>query len=1041
MSPKLRIQLLGEFACVRGDEPVGALTPRQQRLLAYLILHRNAPQPRRRVAFRFWPDTTESQALTNLRRELHHLRRAIPDADRFLNIDSRTMQWKPDNPCSVDVIEFDAALEAADAAADGGDPPGSREWLERAGDLYGGELLPDCYEEWIDPERERIRRVHERALERLVQECEREGDYADAIRAAERLVESDPLREASHARLIRLHGAAGDRAAAMRAFTRCTRLLEEELGVEPGPATRRAHDDVMSAGVVPMNREEPAETANSPVPADHGSAREQLPLVGRERELAVIHEWIERTGLPGRTSSREILLLLGEPGIGKTRLLDELAADLRAEGGRLIRGRGFEGEMLRPYGAWIDALRSVPREWIAGSSELGSLIPDIRGAAEAPSDRSRLFDSVAGWLAQLTTGDAPVAVVIDDVQWLDEASAALLHYVARLLGRSPVLFACAARPAELESNEAVSRFVRGLERERRLREVELAPMSREEVASLAKFVDSAADGDRVFVDSGGNPLFALELVSAPGQGEGGSEKTVEGLIESRLARLEEPARELVSWAAALGRGFDPSRAARVVGRPLPELFGALERLERHGIIRPVESPGGHPVYDFVHDVVRRVAYSSISEPRRRLVHLQIARALDQAPDDDGGLASDVAHHAFLGGDPALAASSSVTAAERCLRIFAYVEAAEFARRGIEQARQLEGTERVHRHMALLRVAVAAGADAERAAELDDELRSLVVDARRLGLVEEEAIGYSLLSVLNYGQEDFARVRESSLRAADALEVAETTSTVDPATTARTLGQTGACLASIEREMARAEALLMEAESLANRVGLELIDVHMGMGLVRRYGGDHEEAAQLLERALRMARGERDHFRTCESLISLVMLELDRGVPDRALSYCRELIPVAAKLKGGSEAPYSRALEALAGYTIGDRDGASREALEESLASLRRMDTLRKLSYIQVHAAEADLAAGRIDSALERAEEALEAARGVDHRSGIVLARALLVRGASQCADADRVREELRRLHGEVEAASDLSARAREAVRMAPDPAIAPQPAT
>lgn len=1041
MSPKLRIKLLGEFACVRGNGPVGALTARQQRLLAYLILHRDAPQPRRRVAFRFWPDTSEAQALTNLRRELHHLRRNIPDADRYLNIDSRTMQWKPENPCSVDVVEFDAALEAADAAPDRGESRGARAWLERAVEVYGGELLPDCYEEWIDAERERVRRSHERALERLVEEYEREGDYTEAIRAAERLVESDPLREASHARLIRLHGAAGDRAAAMRAFTRCTRLLKEELGIEPGPATQQAHDDIMSAGRAPTNREEPAETVIAPVPSDYGPTREQPPLVGRERELAVIHEWIEQTGLPGRISSREVLLVLGEPGIGKTRLLDELAADVREDGGRLVRGRGFEGEMLRPYGAWIDALRSVPREWVAGSMELGSLIPDVRSAADAPSDRSRLFDSVAGWLAELTTGLAPVAVIIDDIQWLDEASAALLHYVARLLGRSPVLFACAARPAELESNEAVSRFVRGLERERRLREVELAPMSREEVASLAKFVDSAADGDRVFADSGGNPLFALEIVNARGQDEAGSEKTVEGLIRSRLSRLEEPARELVCWAAALGRGFDPSTAARVVGRPLPELLAALERLERHGIIRPVESSGGHPVYDFVHDVVRRVAYANISEPRRRLVHLQIARSLDQASDDDGSLASDVAHHASLGGDPALAASSSVTAAERCLRIFAYVEAAELARRGIEYARQLEGAERVHRHMALLRVAVSAGADAERAAELDEELRSLVIDARRLGLVEEEAIGYSLLSVLNYDQEDFARVRESSLRAADALEVAETTSAVDPATTARTLGQTGACLASIEREMARAEALLLEADSLANRVGLELNDIPMGMGLVRRFGGDHDEAVKLLERALRMARRDRDHFRTCESLSFLVMLELDRGAPDRALSYCRELIPVAAKLKGGSEAPFSRALEALARYRMPDRDRSARDALEKSLASLRRMDTLRKLSYVQVHAAEADLAAGRIDSALERAEEALEAARGVEHRSGIVLARALIVRGARTRADADRARDELRQLRGEVEAASDLSARAQEAVRLALEWATAPQPAT
>lgn len=1039
MSPQLHIKLLGEFAFRAGNEPVRGITPRQQSLLAYLILHRDAPQPRRRLAFLFWPDTGESQALTNLRRELHNLRRALGDAKCCLRVDSRTMQWNPDVPCLVDLAEFEGAMAEADAAARSGDSGASRENLARAAEFCDGEFLPNCYDAWIDGERERVRRAHDRALERLADACERDGDYPEAVRAAERLVSRDPLREANHARLIRLHGAAGDRAAALRAYERCAKVLDSELGVEPGPAASRARDAVMSTGPVGSTGHEPAIESLASVSAQPASTREPVPLIGRQRQRAFIDDWVEQTQQQERARAREVLLLLGEPGIGKTRLLDELAAELRNAGGRVIRGRGFEGEMVRPYGAWVDALRSIPREWLAGSENLGALIPEIRDASGTPSDRSRLFDAVVGWLARLTTAGGPVAVLIDDIQWLDEASAALLHYVARLLARSPVLLACAARPAELETNAPVSRFVRGLQRERRVCDVELPPMSRDDVAALARHVDGAADGDRVFADSGGNPLFALEIVHARAQSDTGSERTVEDLIGTRLACLDESARELVAWAAALGRGFEPSTAARVAGRSVPELLGVLERLERHGIIQPVESAGGQPVYDFAHDIVRRAAYARISEPRRRLIHLQIARALDEAADEEGGLAGDVAHHASLGGDAALAASASLTAAERGLRIFAYAEAAELARRGIEHTRQLDDRERIHLHMAFLRVFVAAGATSERAAELEEELRSLVAEARRLGLVDEEAIGYSLLSVLNYGREDFARVRESSIRAAEALEAAEATRSSDPATTARTLAETGACLASIEREMARAEALLLEAESLAARVGLELIDIPMGLGIIRHFGGEHAESIRFLQRALRMARAERDHFRACECLTSLVMLELDRGAPDRALTYCRELAPVAAKLKGGSEAPFSFALQAFAGYAMRDCDAS--ESLDSALHSLRRLDSLRKLNYILVHAAEVDLSAGRIDAALTRAEEAIQAARTVDHHSGIVLAGALLIRGSRARGDLRGARDELHRLRDKVDSAPDLSARARDAFRGAMFEDPAPQPTT
>jgi DNA-binding SARP family transcriptional activator len=1035
MRPSLQLTLLGNFCLVLDDEPVPGLdAPRLQALLACLVLNRDAPQPRRHLAFRFWPDSTEAQALTNLRRELHHLRRALPEPDRHLRVTHGTIQWAPDSPSRVDVVELEAAMAAAAEARAAGRVEGRRQALERAVARYGGDLLPNCYDRWIDEHRERLRGVFERALTELIEACEQEHDYAAAIRAAERLVRHDPLREASHARLVRLCAAAGDRASGIRAYQRAAETLERELGVEPGLALREARGGVLAASpppapAVPASGDRTGDGPPAPVVAP-GPTAETPPLVGRAGEVSSIRAWLTESRETAVPHDAVVLLLAGEPGIGKTRLLDELAAAIRDAGGSVLRGRGFEAEMVRPYGAWIDALRSVPREWIVGSSELGLLVPELRGSAGAPPDRNRLFDAVARWLMALAEGRGPVGVLLDDIQWLDEASAALLHYLTRVRSQPPILLAGAVRPAEVQRNGPVSGLLRALTRSRQLRTLELGPMSRDQVGALARAVDPGVDIGRVYDESGGNPLLALEIARALVAREGGGSRSIENLVHDRIARLDEPERELLSWAAALGRGFDPSMAALVAGRSLPDLLPILERLERHGILRPGE-PSGDAWYDFGHDIVRTVAYAAISAPRRRLMHMRIARALDDQDDPEGDLAGDIAHHAALGGDPALAAGAAATAGLRYLRIFAYSEADEIARRGVELTRGLPEADRIGLHLRLLRIRIAAGAARNRAARVEDELRELIADARAAGSLELEAVGHSLLSVLSYNRDDLSRVHQSSIQAAETLDTDGARHPEDLHTKARTLSQTGTCLASIGREMERAEALLLEAEAMADRLRIQLTDIPMGLGMVRVFQGAHDEAARLLERGLRMARRERDHFRACECLVALVTSRLETGNARGALDHARQLLPVAARLTEGSEAPFSRALEALSRYSMSP--ARARDELARCLDELRALDAPRKLALVQLHAAEADFATERFESARDRAVEALEAARIVGHGSGLAHAGALLVQCARALGDEPRAQAEtrsLRSLLDELGSHGGLSAHARERVAAA-----------
>ncbi len=311
--PQLHIHLLGEFRLTDGDALIGAINaPRLQSLLAYLVLHRDVPQPRQHLAFQLWPDTTEAQARTNLRQLLHGLKQTLPEAEQFLHADAQTLQWDSAAPFRLDVAEFEEALAQADAAEQTGDPHALRVALEQAIALYQGDLLPSCYDDWILPERERLRQAFTGTLERLLLFLERQGEPRAAIGYAQRLLRHDPLLEETYRALMRLYAACGDRAGALRVYQTCAVVLQRELAVEPSAATREAYEqllkvDVQARSVLPP---QPANT-NLPVPLTS--------FIGREAEMAEITHLLQTTRL---------LTLTGPGGCGKTRLALEAATNL-----------------------------------------------------------------------------------------------------------------------------------------------------------------------------------------------------------------------------------------------------------------------------------------------------------------------------------------------------------------------------------------------------------------------------------------------------------------------------------------------------------------------------------------------------------------------------------------------------------------------------------------------------------------------------------------------------------------------------------------
>jgi predicted ATPase/DNA-binding SARP family transcriptional activator len=326
---QLRIRLLGDFALyLDGVLVTSVKSARLQSLLAYLLIHRDAPQTRQHVAFLFWPDSSEAQSQSNLRHLLHSLQRALPQVATYIEIGTRTLAWTSSHDITLDVADFENALASAasHSESEGTSPNRTITALRRAADLYPADLLPGCYDEWVLAPRERLREQFQATLERLVDLLEGRGDLSTAILYAQRLLRQDPLLEENYRRLMRLHLANGDRAGVLNVYKQCARSMKRELGVEPGPATTEIMQQARQASS--RKNTPPTTVPAQPQPSSPASAPTSTNLpaqttvfFGREREMA------EAANLLRQPDVR-LVTFVGTPGTGKTRLAINVAASL-----------------------------------------------------------------------------------------------------------------------------------------------------------------------------------------------------------------------------------------------------------------------------------------------------------------------------------------------------------------------------------------------------------------------------------------------------------------------------------------------------------------------------------------------------------------------------------------------------------------------------------------------------------------------------------------------------------------------------------------
>lgn len=715
------LQLLGDFCLTYAGKPITTLdTPRLRSLVAYLALHRHAPQERHRLAFLFWPDSTEAQALTNLRKHLLHLKSALPALDQMLVINRQTVQWLPQMPVMLDVAEFQALL----AQAEQGAPEAALPLLRQAVELYRGELLPTCYDDWLLPLREALQAQYFTALDRLSMLWEERRCYADAIQVSQQRLRQDALHEATYRRLIRLYALNGDRATALRMYHTCVTQLREELGVDPDAETQTVYERLLQG--TPLVASQPEMVANAP-------------FVGRQREWQSLQErW--RLALRGQP---QFVLIAGEAGIGKTRLAEELLKWATHQGFCTARSRCYAAEGRLTYAPIIEWLRAdalrlhrakVAATWL---TELARLLPEL--LIEQPTlsqpepitptwQRHHLFEATARALLAV---DQPLILLIDDLQWCDKETLELLHFLLRnaaTLSQPKMLLVGTARlPDEVDTTHPLYDLLNPLHGGNTLTHLDLMRLTEAETRDLARQMAERTLNDQalqqLFQDTAGNPLFVVETMRAT-QGQlslnGGVDKLastaslpleasdsitqhlppkVLAVIQVRLGQLSPAARELCEWGAISGRAFTLDLLVNASKIAPDKAVNALDELWQRRIIREQ----GTDAYDFSHDRIRDVAAAGISRVRRRYLHRCMAEALEMEgvaqPDN---LAASIAAHYDAAGMLEKAIHYYTEAAMRAPQVYANYEAVAHLERALNLLMTLpESNDRDHREFSLL----------------------------------------------------------------------------------------------------------------------------------------------------------------------------------------------------------------------------------------------------------------------------------------------------------------------------------------------------
>ncbi|HZZ84913.1 MAG TPA: AAA family ATPase [Anaeromyxobacteraceae bacterium] len=649
----LRIFLLGRFEVLRDDVPIPADAWRRRRpadLLKLIALSAGRALSRAEAVSLLWPDKDPASGANNLHRALYDLRQIL--GGRHVDIERGVIQLAAG--AWIDVEAFESA------AASG--TPGA---LESAVSLYRGDLSPEDLESgWLAARRALLRRRFAEAALPLARALAERGDTAGATALLRRALEVAPDDEAAHLALMRLHAESGRRADALRQYDACELALREARREGPGPELLALRQAIQSGEVGPRRSHLPWDGLRRASRRLLG-APEPPPLHGRASTLLLFQSLVEQ--------GQGTLVLLGERGVGKTRLAVE-GARIAQERGAVVLAGVCDPARREPFGpfadAWADYQRATP---LPGGGPFARHAP-----VEGPErEKLRLLEAVRRSLTEIGAG-RPVYLLLEDIHQADESSLNLLHFLARTSHASRLMIVATCREDAVRSGAPIQMLLAHLDCERLGRGIRVQRLDRAATAALvADVLGGPPAGElaaQIYRITDGSPFYAEEVALAWREsGQLSTPLDPAAAVRARVARLGPRAEQLLSAAAVVGQRFDFE-----VLRPVARLSAheAVAALDACTDARLVQEDGEG--YHFHHSLVREALYASLPTPRRVELHRAVADALEaRAAATPGGLeeaAELLAFHRRAGDQPERALPHLVAAGRRA-----------FARAGLREA--------------------------------------------------------------------------------------------------------------------------------------------------------------------------------------------------------------------------------------------------------------------------------------------------------------------------------------------------------------------
>ncbi len=740
----VEFRVLGPLELLRDGQPIAVSSAKQRLMLAVLLSHANDVVSVDALVGGLWSSGAPSTALGVVRSYVSHLRKVLEtpastsakpqvlvgmDGGYRLVVQSELF----------DAAQFERLHRAGRAAMDEGRYADAIGLLNGGLALWRGRAFGDlAHEAAMQPAAQRLQELHTLTFEHRTDAAMALGGHREIIGELEAALSEYPLREGLWAQLMVCLYRSGRQAEALGAYQRLRRHLGEELGLEPSVELRRLESDILQQGpqldwVAPS----PARGAASPDVGTNSAVTKPplseslnrrdnvtgpfgtvATLVGRDREWdQLVKCW--QTSAQGHA---QLVLVRGEAGIGKSRLVEDFRAWCARIGVSTASARAYEAEGSLSYAPIIDLLRSqVVRPALARLdtvwlSEIARLLPELLvGQRDLPppgplgaNERTRLFEAMARAIA---SAGVSRALVVDDLQWCDADTLQFLHFLLRFSPGAPLLVLATARDEDVGPDHPLHAMVAGLRAMDALVEVPLGRLDQAAARALAEELVGEDEETirRVVESSEGNPLFLVEIARsglAAAETEAGAGPAallpvrVQSVIEARLARLPHSAGELADAASVVGRAFSVEVVSRLLHeRGEGDAVAAIDELWRRGILQE----RGVDAYDFSHDKIREVAYARIPPARRHRLHAELAAVLEDLHADAlDAVAGQIAVHHDRAGASERAVQFYQRAVEVAHRVHAHDDVIALSGRALELLAQQPGSpERDDRELALL----------------------------------------------------------------------------------------------------------------------------------------------------------------------------------------------------------------------------------------------------------------------------------------------------------------------------------------------------